>query len=101
GWRNKRTAILRGDRIVAETRSYTLPPQKVGHRQWFFVRIEKIGNRISLSVDNKPLLSYEDPDPLTGDRVAIWTQNNGIMLARVLLCYEKEKELPLVTRKPG
>ena len=101
GWRNKRTAILRGDRVVAETRSYTLPPQKVGHRQWFYVRIEKIGNRISLSVDDKHLLSYEDPDPLTGDRVALWTQNNGIMLARVLVCYEKEKELPLVTRKPG
>ena len=101
GWRNSKTAILRGDRVVAETRSYTLPAQKVGHRQWFDVRIQKRGNRISLAVDNIPLLTYEDPDPLTGDRVALWTQNNGLMLARAVLSHEREKPLELLTRAPA
>ncbi|MBI3945126.1 MAG: hypothetical protein HY321_04350 [Armatimonadetes bacterium] len=98
GWRNQKIAILRGDRVVAEDRSYRLPPQKTGHRMWFYVRVEKHGNRISLSVDNNKPLVYEDPDPLEGDRVALWTQKNGLMLARVVISYQREKELQLAVR---
>jgi hypothetical protein len=101
GWGNTKTAILRGDRVVAETAAYRLPPQGTGHRLWFYVRIEKRGNRLSLSVDNAPVLTYEDPNPLRGDRVALWTQNNGIMLARVAVSYQQEQERVLVARAPG
>ena len=98
GWHNTRTVILRGDRVVAETTQYQMPPQRTGHRQWFYVHVEKRGNRLSLSVDNQPLLTFVDPDPLPGQRVALWTQNNGMMVARAEFSYEREEDAPWVVR---
>jgi hypothetical protein len=36
------------------------------------------------------VLSYDDPAPLKGGQTAVWTLNNGLMLARVQLYYQNE-----------
>ena len=82
GWQNTSTRILRGATIVAESRN-VIPNQQDIHRRWFYIKIRKIGGRLEYYVDNQLLLEYEDPDPLQGDRLAIWTRNNGIMMAKV------------------
>jgi len=84
GWRNSRTCILRGNQIVAQTRSAVIPRLKTSiHRRWFYLKAEKKGKRLRFWLDNELILQYTDEAPLKGNRVAIWTYNVGIMLARV------------------
>jgi hypothetical protein len=53
------------------------------HRRWFYLKVEKIRNTLNFYVDGTRILSYADPDPLPGNRMAIWTWGNGIMVSRV------------------
>jgi hypothetical protein len=92
GDHNKVTRILRGNQVVQETDQVLLPVpfHGVGHRRWFNVTAEKIGNTLSLYVDYKLALRYTDPQPLAGRHVALWTRDSGMMLARVTVYYERE-----------
>jgi len=84
GWHNKYTRILKGTKVVAETTEEIIPVAKENiHRRWFYINIRKRGNHLEFWVDHRKVLEYDDPEPLTGDRVALWTYNNGLMLARV------------------
>jgi hypothetical protein len=60
------------------------------HRRWWYVRVDKVGSRVSCYLDNKLLFSYDDPKPLDAGQIALWTYNNGIMLSRVQVYYENE-----------
>jgi hypothetical protein len=60
------------------------------HRKWWYAKINKIGNRIECWLDNKLILTYDDPQPLDAGQIALWTYNNGIMLSRVQVFYENE-----------
>jgi hypothetical protein len=96
GFGNTKTVLMRKSRVVAEgrwpvTQSYmrtgepaVIPSAKLNiHRQWFRVKAQKDGNRLRMWIDDELVIDYRDPDPLTGDRAAIWTWHNGIMVARV------------------
>ena len=92
------------------------PPMNELHRHWWYVKINKIGNRIDCWLDNKLLFSYDDPQALDAGQFALWTYNNGMMLSRVQIFYENEvkpayvkgeigqktetKALPKVARNP-
>ncbi|MDH7571269.1 MAG: hypothetical protein QHJ73_16960, partial [Armatimonadota bacterium] len=95
GWTQKWTRLLRGDVTVAETDTYTVPRvrQTSGGREievpwvadgrpihgaWYYIKIQRAGNRVRCFFDNKLVLSYDDPNPLPGRRVAIWTQQNQV-----------------------
>ena len=82
GWGNSVTRILRNNTVVAETRSVRVPTGDL-HRRWLYVRGERCGRQVRLLVDNRLVLEFDDPDPLPGERAAIWTWNNGVMVARV------------------
>jgi hypothetical protein len=100
GWDNKRTRILKGTQVVAdnETDAARFINATNGnmefHRHWFYIRAEakaareggKDGVRLRLYMDEKLLCEYFDAQPLpalqSGGRVAIWTLDNGIMVAR-------------------
>ncbi len=94
GWENKKSAILRGRQIVAET-SQGIPAGQNIHRKWFRLRARRQGDQVlfgaytqhSREAEETPLFSleYRDPQPLKGDRVAVWTYNNGILVARMRL----------------
>ncbi|MCS6858982.1 MAG: PA14 domain-containing protein [Abditibacteriales bacterium] len=94
GDHNKVTRILRGAQVVQETNQVLLPVpfHGVGHRRWFNVTAEKIGNTLSLYVDYQLALRYTDPQPLSGRHIALWTRNSGMMLARVTIYYEGNRE---------
>jgi hypothetical protein len=47
-----------------------------------------MGKSVRLLVDGQLALSYEDPEPLPGGPVCIWTLDNGIMVARERVYYE-------------
>jgi len=62
------------------------------HGAWYFVKIRKTGARYDVWFDNVPVLSYEDRSPLAGKRLALWTQDNSIVLARVRIGYRSAPE---------
>lgn len=83
GWGNQATRILRNGQAIAETRTVRFPADYSQHRQWFYFKIQKQGTRIRLWVDNRLALDATDKQPLTGRKVALWSWNNDIMVARV------------------
>jgi hypothetical protein len=95
GWDNKYTRLLRGNQVVAEAADKVIPRSSSIHRQWFNLRLRKSGGRLRCWLDGAPLFDYTDPDPLTGNRVALWTYNNAIALARVRIASNEIRPGPL------
>jgi hypothetical protein len=100
GHDNTRTQILKGNKVVAERSDErarfqnTINNSERWHRKWFYVRGEakraqkdgKSGVMVSLTLDEDRLLEWFDADPLPsfekGGRVAMWTVDNTLMIAR-------------------
>jgi hypothetical protein len=111
---NARSLLMRSGEVVREntTADALLPTYTDGepdaghkeyeklHRRWWYVRIDKVGSRVSCYLDNKLLFSYDDPKPLDTGQIALWTYNNGIMLSRVQVYYQNEVR-PLLVRRNG
>ena len=96
---NQHSVLLRAGQMVAESRepAALLPTLADGnpgtntlHRHWWYVRVNKIGQRVECWLDDRLLFTYNDPKPLDAGQIALWTYNNGIMLSRVQIYYEKE-----------
>lgn len=106
GWNNTATRIMRGTQQVAETTKVLLPKNYEGeaHRKWFNLRVERTGNTISCYVDRELALRYQDPKPLPGRHIALWTCGNGVMIARATLYYQQEmatEPVPLLIDNRG
>lgn len=105
GWDTTWTRILKNGRVVAETDKplvpstrFSYPPLPKLHRRWFYVKIRKQGGRLEYYLDNELVLTYEDPEPLSGGQVGLWTQDNSIMVARVKIEYQKKVRSALTGR---
>ena len=62
------------------------------HRHWFHLVLRKAGGRITCSVDEKPIFDVADPNPGSSGKVALYSVNNGVMIARCKVWYEKLAE---------
>jgi hypothetical protein len=101
GWHNKFTRLTRGNDILAESAEDIIPSQKTNiHHLWFYLKIQKRGDRLRCWVDNKLLFDKRDPKPLTGRRIALWTWNNGVMVARVRISAADGSRMELLDRPP-
>jgi Txe/YoeB family toxin of Txe-Axe toxin-antitoxin module len=69
--------------VVAEAPEVRVPAGYGVHHEWFRVRVAKVGSRIEMDLDGRPVFRYEDPEPLPGGYVGIWSRRNGIMVPRV------------------
>jgi hypothetical protein len=101
GWYNTRSAILKNNTVVASSTAadavFDKPTNEYNgfHRAWAKIRAEvraatqngQDGVLVKLTMDDHLLASYFDPAPLpaftNGGRVAVWTTDSAIMLARV------------------
>ena len=83
GWNDKGSYILRGTQVLSENTSVIIPRAGSTHRRWFHVKLRKHNDTLALWVDGVEAGKATDPDPLNGDRFALWTWNNGIMVAQV------------------
>ena len=109
GWLNTRSALLKGETIVATTTKETLrPPTLLDttpstnflHRKWWHIAIEKHGSTISCWVDDRLALQYDDPEPLEGGSACLWTYDNSVMIARAWLAYEEADGTALPLAEP-
>lgn len=91
GYGNTVSVILRNGVEVARCQG-RIPTDMKYHNSWFTYCVEKQGGKLTFRVTDHyakhgPLvdLTYNDPQPLQGDRVAVWTYDHAIMLARTLI----------------
>lgn len=96
---NTRSVLMKNGKIVAQSDKPEAilprltdgnPGNEAMHRRWWLGRVEKIGSEISCYLDDRLVVSWVDPQPIDGGQTAIWTVNNGLMLARVQLYFERE-----------
>lgn len=112
GWRNTQAQILRGlQPLATNPNGRFIDPTGSNpegfHHHWFYVRIDKRGSLLRLSVDDQEILRCEDPNPLPGGRIAFWTYRNGLLIARARIWHQGGGEiepllaLPVETRPTG
>jgi hypothetical protein len=97
---NRMTRIMRGNRVIAETRNPAAlwpiyengqPATYEWHRKWWSLRARKAGTKLQIYLDEKLVLEGDDPHPLPGGRVALWVFQNDMITPRVKIYYEQEK----------
>lgn len=106
-WSERWSKLLRLDQIVGKTDREFIPrtrdhsaqtrPIEVEwdpggrpvHGAWYYIKLRKRGSRLDLTFDGEPVLSHTDPKPLLGKHVALWTQDNSIVVARMKVSYER------------
>jgi len=92
GDHNTCAKIMRGNDVVAETpEGHFINPISANadfHRHWFKTRVHKRGGHIEYYVDDELLLEYDDPQPLSGGGIALWSYNNGVLISRVRISAE-------------
>jgi hypothetical protein len=96
---NTRSILMRNGVIVAESKEGEAilprltdgnPGNDAMHRRWWYLKMERTGITVKCYIDDKLIVSYDDKNPIEGGQTAIWTVNNGLMLARVQLYFQKE-----------
>ena len=118
-WSERWTKLYRLDHVVAETDREFIPRTRDHspearvidvewdpggrpiHGAWYFLKLRKWHNTLSLTFDGVPVLSYTDPKPLTGKHVALWTQDNSIVVARMKLSFaRRDRQAARLVSKP-
>jgi hypothetical protein len=102
------TILYRGGKVVAQSKALVIPdfrsnPWQVYERMtetWQHLQILRQGGRIRIwaevpgpqghNLDRIQLIDYTDPQPLPGDRIALWTWGvNGMSVAKLRVCAAK------------
>jgi hypothetical protein len=85
GHGNKGTYLLKRNAVVAFNRKFRLPEFNGSfydlHWQWWCFRVERIGERVRVLWQDRLVLDYRDPEPISGGHVALWTFRNGVIYA--------------------
>ena len=92
GWDNTLTCLTRKGEIVAratDARKHKFSRSSNMHRRWWYYKIERKGGRLRWYVDNELVLEYTDPEPLGGNRIALWAYDVGISVPRVRIGAEQ------------
>ncbi len=100
GFRNTKSAILRKGKVLAEDKSMNsrYPANSmVSHQRWHRIRVERTGGKLTYRVYwagyERVALEVEDPDPLGGGRVAVWSYDCPIVIARLRIAGSEGGEM--------
>jgi hypothetical protein len=115
GGHNNRGSMILRNGVEVKHNNATIPtehgnsriPETDWHHHWFSVRVEKNGPKVTFRVDrffeNEPNeeMTFEDPQPLTGNRIAIWTYDHCILISRARISGEGGVEIEDPDFTPG
>jgi hypothetical protein len=85
GTPNRRTVLLRNGVVVASAPLVVPGYNVVTHRAWHELLLRKRGAAVEFWVNGRQVLTYTDPEPITGGVPAVWTSNGGVILSRARL----------------
>jgi hypothetical protein len=108
GDNNSWTRLYRNGENVASTseQAFLLPADYRNnrtleqiHRRWVHVQMVKRGNVIECYYQDRLALQFEDNNPISEGRIALWTVNNGFVIsrARILDANAPGQHIPLRT----
>jgi len=80
-----KTQLFRNGVLVAECPGIRVPGGWGIHHEWFHVRIARIGHRIEMDFEGRPVFRYDDPSPLHGGYIGLWSRDSGILIPRVTI----------------
>jgi hypothetical protein len=91
GFADTGSFLMRGDKELAKNvDAAAIIPRHAGiHHRWFHVKIRKDGGTLTMWIDGTQMFQVKDEQPLTGNRFAIWTWKNGVMVAQVRVSTDK------------
>ena len=78
-----KTQLLRKGVVVAERPDIRVPGGWGIHHEWFRIRFARIGKRIEVDFDGRLVFRYDDPQPLPGGFIGLWSRDSGVMIPRV------------------
>ena len=113
-WSGTQSRLMRRQDTVAETDAKLIPSRETKyqrplpvpyiargrpyHGAWYYIRIRRIGARVEVWCEDVLALTYEDPRPLAGRSLALWTHNNFMVVARASISYTKAHKPRLAVR---
>lgn len=80
-----KTQLLRNGVVVAEAPDLRVPSGYGVHHEWFHLRLARVGHRLEMDFEGRPVFCYDDPDPLPGGFVGLWSRDSGILVPRVTI----------------
>ena len=94
GFADTGSFLMREDKELAKNlAAAAIIPRNPGvHHRWFHVKIRKDGATLTMWIDGTQICRAKDEQPLTGNRFAIWTWKNGVMVAQVRVSSDKPLE---------
>jgi len=95
------TQLLRDGQVIAEAPNVVIPREYAVHHQWLHFRLERIGNRIRFHYEDRLVFDVEDPEPITGGYVGVWTHRSGVCVARVTVYAEREGQSAFLPPLPA
>jgi hypothetical protein len=90
---NRKTMLMRKGEVIAVTTSprFRFPPgrdhQHVHWKMWHF-ECRKIGQRVRVRLNGQTIFDVEDPDPLPGGHLSVWTMGNAFSVSRLTVAAE-------------
>ncbi len=74
------------------------PDREAMHWRWWRLEARRQGGRLEFWIDGMKALEADDPEPLEGGQVALWTVHNGLVVsrARIAAAEVEPPALPLV-----
>ena len=99
------TRLFRNGKEIHRSDKYTVPRTREGserrgynplvpsgrpvHGAWYFIKFRRVGEKLEYYFDNELVFSTEDPNPLSGGSLGIWTFMNSMVVARVKIAAEE------------
>ncbi|MFT5127735.1 MAG: hypothetical protein ACI8W8_001342 [Rhodothermales bacterium] len=91
---NRKTMLMRKGEVIAVTTSprFRFPPgrdhQQVHWNMWHF-ECRKIGQRVRVRLNGQTIFDVEDPDPLPGGHLGVWSMGNAFAVSRLTAAAEQ------------
>jgi|GEM_PF-2224486 len=84
---NEGCRVLRDGQVLAQNPAVGLPPEggHALHHRWIRLQATVEPRRLQVWFDGRPAVTCDLDQDLPGGRVGVWTQDNAIQIARVLL----------------